>query len=216
MTRRYRSNCSCLCWMLNPPRPAHRARICLSAAKSRRAHLCLISRPHIQQRNNQNSGKMAHPHSDAARRFLLPPFTSCVFHSSSAMLLLQRGINNTLSRTRPTLLHYSAHLQQYDRAPREGITAADTKSSRSPSQRQNPDVSLLELVHPAHTSRDGSVEKRQLLRAPTWPYLCSCDCSYRNAASIQLKTIPERINPSIKWVIMNKRSTQDLLCVPRL
>lgn len=48
VTRRYHSNCSCLCWMLNPPRAAERARICLSGARSRRAHLCLISRPHIQ------------------------------------------------------------------------------------------------------------------------------------------------------------------------
>lgn len=59
VTRRYRSNCSCLCRRLNPPRAAERARICLSGATSRRAHLCLISRPHIQQRNSKNSGKTA-------------------------------------------------------------------------------------------------------------------------------------------------------------
>lgn len=40
--------------------------------------------------------------------------------------------------------------------------------------------------------------------------------SCRNTASIQLKTTLERRNESIKQVIMNERSTQNLLCVPRL
>lgn len=128
VTRRYRSNCSCLCRMLNPARAARRTRICLSGAESRRAHLCLISRPLVQQRNSKNSGKTAPtlspPPCPTHRRALALmqlgvfsrfPLLLFVFSSLfSPPSFLQPGINNILSRTRPMLLHNSVHLQQYD------------------------------------------------------------------------------------------------------
>lgn len=90
------------------------------------------------------------------------------------------------------------------------MEALPPQTRRAPARHRNAKIQTFPLLQLFQTEE--ALEEGSLYTPNTW----SPHYSHRNTAPAQLKATLERINGSIKRVIMNQRSSQDLLCVARL